>query len=548
MAKWQKVGYMGNERLKREGEQIHFTKDNVLEFQKCRDDIKYFIKTYIKIINVDEGLVPFDMYPFQEKVVDTFAENRFVVLKFPRQTGKSTTTLAYMLHTILFNDYYKIAIFANKGDLARELLSRLKLAYEFLPKWLQQGISKWNEGSIVLENGSKIVASGTNESSGRGDTYNLIFLDEFAHIHNNLAEDFFKSTYPTISSGSTTKTIIVSTPRGMNMFYKIWQDAVEGRSQYVPLEVHWSEVPGRDEAWQKETISNTSEQQFAQEFECEFIGSVHTLISPIKLRTMTFKPPLAKIWEFVDIYENPIPDHQYFVSCDVSHGGGLDHQAMVIIDITELPYRMVGKLYERELSPLFYPTYIQKVAKIYNDAFVLVENNDIGTTVTNTLHYDMEYENVLMCSFHGRAGQRLGAGFGTMGKTQLGVKTTPATKRIGCSNLKDLVEKDKLMIEDLEVISEFTTFVADGDKFNAEEGCYDDLTMALANFAWASGQQYFKDMLDTDLRRDLYNEQMKQIEEDMSPFGVIYDHHAEETIVDESGQQWNIVREDESMF
>jgi len=168
--------------------------------------------------------------------------------------------------------------------------------------------------------------------------------------------------------------------------------------------------------------------------------------------------------------------------------------------------------------------------------------------VTNTLHYDMEYENVLMCSFHGRAGQRLGAGFGTMGKTQLGVKTTPATKRIGCSNLKDLVEKDKLMIEDLEVISEFTTFVADGDKFNAEEGCYDDLTMALANFAWASGQQYFKDMLDTDLRRDLYNEQMKQIEEDMSPFGVIYDHHAEETIVDESGQQWNIVREDESMF
>jgi len=262
------VGYLGNDNLKKIGVELQYTEEQVKEILKCSDDPVYFIKTYMKIVNVDHGLVPFNMWAFQEDMVRTFHSNRFSICKMPRQVGKTTTSAGYMLWCVLFQENFNIAILANKGSLAREILGRIQYAYEYLPIWLQQGIKVWNKGNIELENGSKINAYATSAAGVRGGSYNLIFLDEFAFVPKNMADDFFTSTYPVISSGKTSKVIIVSTPYGLNHFYKMWVDASEGRSTYKPLEIHWSMVPGRDEAWKEETIRNTSEEQFRQEFEC----------------------------------------------------------------------------------------------------------------------------------------------------------------------------------------------------------------------------------------------------------------------------------------
>lgn len=265
-------------------------------------------------------VLPFKLYDFQEKLIDNFHNNRFNIAKLPRQTGKSTTVISYLLHYALFNDNVKIAILANKAETSRELLSRLQLAYENLPKWMQMGVLEWNKGSMQLENGSKIIAASTSSSAVRGNSFNIIFLDEFAFIPNHIAEQFFSSVYPTISSGKTTKVIIISTPQGMNMFYKLWHDAERGKNGYVPLEVHWSQVPGRDAAWKEETIRNTSARQFTQEFECEFLGSVDTLISAAKLRSMVFEDPIQDNSKGLKVYEKVIAEKDYIITVDVSRG------------------------------------------------------------------------------------------------------------------------------------------------------------------------------------------------------------------------------------
>ena len=278
--------YLGNPNLKKANTPIEFSEENIIEFLKCKDDPVYFAKKYIKIVSLDEGLVPFDLYPFQEKLVKNFHENRFNICKMPRQTGKSTTVVSYLLHYAIFNDSINIGILANKAKIAMDLLGRLQTAYENLPKWMQQGIIAWNKGSLELDNGSKILAASTSASAVRGMSFNILFLDEFAFVPNHVADDFFASVYPTISSGTSTKVIIVSTPRGMNHFYRMWHDAERGTNGYIPTDVHWNEVPGRDEAWKAQTIANTSEQQFKVEFECEFLGSVNTLIAPSKLKKL----------------------------------------------------------------------------------------------------------------------------------------------------------------------------------------------------------------------------------------------------------------------
>jgi hypothetical protein len=335
-------GYLGNSSLKRAGEAISYTEEQALELARCIDDPVHFIKNYVKIVNVDRGLVPFEMWPFQEEMVHTFHENRFSIAKMPRQVGKTTTTAGYMLWCVLFQENYNIAILANKGSLARDILSRIQYSYEYLPKWLQQGIITWNKGNIELENGSKINAYATSAAGVRGGSYNLIFLDEFAFVPKNMADEFFTSTYPVISSGKTTKVIIVSTPYGLNHFYKMWTDAVEKRSLYKPVEVHWSMVPGRDAKWKEETIRNTSEEQFRQEFETEFIGSSATLISGSKLRSLAFNNPLSSRDGF-DIYEEPLPNHFYIVNVDCSEGVLRDYSALSVIDVTTIPYKVVAK-------------------------------------------------------------------------------------------------------------------------------------------------------------------------------------------------------------
>ena len=413
--------YLGNPNLKRSNVPIQFTNDNIQEYVKCSKDAIYFITNYVQIINIDKGLIPFDLYDFQEDMIETFETNRFVICKLPRQSGKSTTVTAYMLWLVLFSDNQNIAILANKGALARELLGKIQLAYEHLPVWLQQGITVWNKGNIELENGSKIVAAATSSSAIRGGSYNLIFLDEFAFVGNNMADEFFSSVYPTISSGLTSKIFIVSTPNGMNHFYKLWADAEEGNNKYATIEVHWNQVPNRDQKWKEETIANTSEAQFRQEFDCEFVGSANTLIHPTKLKTFVFRKPIS-VWNEIEIYSEPIPGHEYVISADTSRGLGLDYSAFLIFDITEMPYRLVAKYRNQSISPLLYPSIIYAAGMKFNAAFVMVEINDIGGQVADILHTDLEYENLLITTVRGRGGQQIGGGFGT--QIQLGVRTT----------------------------------------------------------------------------------------------------------------------------
>ena len=521
-------GYLGNARLKRTGTELSYTEEQVLEIAKCADDPVYFIKKYVKIVNVDRGLIPFDMWDFQEDMVRTFHENRFTIAKMPRQVGKTTTTVGYMLWAAIFNEEYTIGILANKGQLARDILGRIQKAYEYLPQWLQQGIMTWNKGSLELENGSKIFAYATSAAGVRGGTYNLIFLDEFAFVPHNMAVEFFTSTYPVISSGQTSKVIIVSTPNGLNLFYKMWTDAIENRSTYKTVEVHWSQVPGRDAKWKEETIRNTSEEQFRQEFETEFIGSNATLISGSKLRSLAFHNPIH-MEEGLDIYEQPIPNHLYIASVDCSEGVLLDYSAINILDVTQVPYRQVAKFRSNKIPLLFLPTIIYSLAKKYNEAFALIETNNIGQQVVDILHYDLEYENIYKTEQHHIKGQSISSGFKR--STSFGVKTTKSVKKIGCANLKTLIENDKLIISDFDTIAELNTFVRVRDSYAAEEGSNDDLAMGLVLFAWLTAQSFFKDSTNIDIRQFMLAEQNLLGEEELVPVGIFDDGRKEEVTV-----------------
>ena len=530
--------YLGNPLLKKANVAQEFTKEQILEFVACREDPVYFAKNHVKIVSLDEGLVQFSPYDFQEKLINNFHNNRFNICKMPRQTGKSTTSVAYLLHYAVFNDNVNIGILANKAATARDLLGRLQTAYENLPKWMQQGVLSWNKGSLELENGSKILAASTSASAVRGMSFNILFLDEFAFVPNHIAESFFASVYPTITSGKSTKVIMVSTPHGMNHFYRYWHDAERGKNEYVPTDVHWSEVPGRNEEWKLQTIANTSEQQFKIEFECEFLGSVDTLIAPSKLRALTYENPIQKN-AGLDIHETAIKDHEYVITVDVARGVSEDYSAFVVFDITSFPHRVVAKYRNNEIKPMLFPNVIYEVAKNYNGAFVLCEVNDVGDQVAALLHYDLEYDNVLMCSMRGRAGQIVGQGFSGK-KTQMGVKMSKTVKKVGSLNLKTLIEADKVLFQDYEIISELTTFISKSNSFEAEEGCNDDLAMCLVIYAWLVCQDYFKEMTDTDVRKKLYEDQKNQIEQDMAPFGFINDGLGDDSFVDAEGDRWNL--------
>ena len=533
--------YLGNPNLKKVNTPVEFTKEQILEYQKCAGDPIYFMRNYIRIVSLDDGLVPFKMYPFQEHIVRTIHDNRFTICKLPRQSGKSTTTVSYLLHYALFNPNSNIAILANKSSTARDILSRVQLAYENLPKWMQQGVINWNKGNIELENKSAIVAAATSSSAIRGGSYNIIFLDEFAFVPANIAEMFFSAVYPTISSGQKTKMIIVSTPYGMNQFYKLWTDAENKRNDYVPIEVHWSEVPGRDEAWKEATIRNTSPEQFQQEFECEFLGSVNTLISPAKIKNMAYSNPIQSN-AGLDVYENPKKGNTYVCTVDVARGVSKDYSAFVILDVTQMPFKIVAKFRNNEIRPLLFPHTIQKVCTAYNHAHVLVETNDLGQQIAEALQFELEYDNLLMTTQRGRAGQILGAGFSGRG-SGFGVKMTKQIKKIGCANIKTLIESDKVFINDFNIIEEMSTFIRKGQSWQADDGSTDDLMMCLVIFGWLSNQPFFKEMTDTNARQMLYEEQQSLIEQDMAPFGFVDDGipDHEKSEVDEYGTVWHPV-------
>jgi len=527
--------YLGNPLLKSAYVHQDWTEEQVGEYVRCQQDPLHFISEHIKIVSVDEGLVDFDVRDYQEDMIDRFHNERFVICKMARQSGKSTTILAYLLHYILFNENVSVAVLANKKATAMELLGRLQLAYEHMPKWLQQGILIWNKGNIELENGSKILASSTSGSAIRGGSFNIIFLDEFAFVPHNISEEFFSSVYPTISSGKTTKVFIVSTPNGMNLFYKLWTDAEEKQNDYSPISVHWSQVPDRDEEWKEKTIRNTSERQFQQEFECSFLGSSNTLISTERLMAMPYKTPIYS-YEGLDIFQEPVIGHTYVMVCDVSRGVGLDYSAFSIFDVTKQPYRQVGKYRKNDISPMLYPNIIFTTAQKYNEAFVLVEVNDIGQQVADILYHDMEYENMMMVTMHGRNGQQIGGGFSK--NVSMGIRTTKQVKRIGCATLKDLIERNNLIIEDFDTISELTTFIGKSTSWEADAGAHDDLVMGCVLFSWLVQQRYFRELTDQNIREKMFAEQMKMIEEELVPFGFIEDGQDEDTTIPGDDNIW----------
>lgn len=528
--------YLGNANIKAAGVESEYTKEQIQEYAKCVSDPMYFIENYIKIVSLDEGLVQFEPYSFQKNILDAVHNDRFVICKMPRQSGKSTTVISYLLHYVLFNPDKNVAILANKLTTARELLGRLKLAYEHLPKWLQQGVVEWNKGSIILENGSKILASSTSSSAVRGGSFNLLFMDEFAFVPENVADEFFNSVYPTISAGQSTKVLIVSTPKGLNMFYKLWKDAEDGQNSYTPIEVHWSDVPGRDDNWKKQTIRNTSPQQFRQEFECDFLGSVNTLIAPSKLKSLHYTRPMQEREDGLKVYYEPEPDHIYFMGVDVSRGKDLDYHAITIVDVTAAPYKVVAQYKNNELSPYLLPNLIYAMGKRYNDAYILTEVNDLGQEIVDIMHNEMEYENLLVTSVRGRKGQVMDGGFGSF-QTQQGVRMSPKVKKVGCTMLKEMIEQDKLIIEDFEIIQELSSFISKKGSFEAEVGHHDDLVITLVLFAWASTQNYFKDMTDLNIRDQLYKEKIEKLEDDLMPFGFI-DAGPNDTEVDSEGNVW----------
>lgn len=514
--------YLGNPNLKKSNVAIEWTPYELSEYVKCSKDQVYFIKNYCKIVNVDRGLIHFELWDFQEKMVKTFESNRYTICKMPRQVGKTTTVAAYMLWKILFTENFNVAILANKMMQAREILSRIQLMFEYLPKYMQMGVKEWNKGNIELENGSKILAAATSSSAVRGGSFNLIYLDEFAFVPSNIQEEFFASVYPTISSGKSSKVVITSTPNGLNLFYKLWVDSEEGRNTYARVDVHWSNVPDRDHNWMVEQVKNTSEEQFRVEFECEFLGSSMTLIHPAKLRSLVFRPPITQ-QENINIYHQPSQNELYTIVVDTSRGSGGDYSAFVVFK-AKPPYEVCAVYRNNMISPLLYPNIIYSAAKFYNSAMVLVETNDIGQQVADILHHDLEYEYIMFTTNNGRDGQTLSGGFN--GSLHFGVRTTKQVKRIGCANLKTLIEKDQLIINDYETIQELSRFSQKGTSYEAEEG-HDDLVMCCVLFAWLTAQPYFKEVTDVDIRQILYDENQKMLDDQMLPFGI-YDDGIEE--------------------
>ena len=537
--------YLGNPHLKRVNMPMQLTEDQVREYVKCAKDPVYFIENYVKIITLDRGFVQISLYPFQKQAVVDINENRRVIVKAGRQVGKTTMVVGYILWYILFNEDKFVAILANKAPTAREILNRIKIAYEALPLWLQQGVRTWNKGDIELENNCRVMATSTASSAIRGYSISLLYLDEFAFVPSNIADEFFTSVYPTISSGTQSKILISSTPNGMNHYYRMWTEAVERLNGFKFIEANWRQVPGRDQAWADDQRRILGEEKFLQEMECEFMGSAGTLLSAAALKSLAFVKPIHLSENGVKVHQAPIPNHTYAIVVDTSRGKGLDYSAFSVIDITAIPYRQVCTYKDNNISPMVYPSIIKRIGDYYNSAYALVEINDNGQQIVDSLFDDYEYENILSTV---EIKTKISMTWGYGNKSSRGIRTTKSVKRLGCSYLKNLIEGQKLIIQDFDTISELSTFIAKSGSYEAEEGSHDDLVMTLVLFAWMTGQSFFADMTDTNVKKTLHEQQMKQIEEEQLPTflaGHIDVDNTDQRFVS-SGAVWDVVNENNS--
>lgn len=508
------ISYKGNPLIFGANTKKEFTLDQAMEYAKCEKDPVYFIEKYVKIITLDHGLQPMILYDFQKRIIKGITDNNRLVSACARQMGKTTVMAALFCHYIIFNEGKTCAILANKASTSREILDRVKKAYEYLPNWLKHGITEWNKGSIALDNDSRILASSTSSSAIRGFSINFLFLDEFAFVQNNIAEEFFTSVYPTIASGTTSKLVMISTPNGMNLFYRFWMEALDGTNGFAHVKAIWSEIPSRDQAWADKQRKILGDIKFAQEMEVEFIGASNTLISGAKLKSIPTIRPVYKS-ETMCVYERPVPARSYVITVDVARGVGLDYSAFIVVDVTDIPYRLVAKYRDNKISTTLFPGLIHRAAIEYNNASVLIETNDMGESVANSLFYDYEYELTLMAK-----GDKI-TSWGGQG-TKPGVRTTTKSKRIGCDALKQIVETDKITINDIDVLYELSNFVAKGTSYAADNG-NDDLAMCLVMLGYLTTQPSMQDISVVSLKERIIQERMKMAEEEMIPVGFLTD-------------------------
>ena len=522
--KTENSSYHGNPNLKPVGYSHDWTKEQIVEYKKCMDDPIYFIENYCFIVTLDKGLQPFKLYDCQKEKVDFIMNNRRCILMEGRQQGKTITAAACILHYTIFQDSKTVAIMANKSNAAREVLARYQIMYEHLPIWMQQGVKTWNKGDVDLENGSRVFTAATTASGIRGKSVNWLYIDEAAIIPNNVAEEFFTSVYPTISAGETTKILLTSTPLGYNHFWKFWNEAEKGVNGFKHMFIHYSQIPGRDDVWAEQQLQLLGELKYNQEVLCEFLGSSNTLINGKTLAVLSSKDPdYSK--DGLDIYEEPNKDKYYVLVADVARGIGGDYSAFVVIDVTQMPYRVVGKYKNNKIAPMLYPNIIDKVARDYNNAFVLLEANDIGQQVLDILHQENEYENIFT-TITENGKQYITPGFGK--QTRLGVTTSKAVKRQGCFAFKSLMEEKKLLLFDSDIIQELSTFIERSGTFQADEGYHDDLAMCLVLFGWVTTNSFFSDLTNVNVREGIYNSEMRMIENDLTPFGYIDDGTGQE--------------------
>ena len=518
--------YLGNPNVKRDGVQQEWTPDLIQEYAKCMNNPVYFAEKYVKVISLDQGLVPFKLYPYQHQMFDHFNNNRFSIVLACRQSGKSISSCAYLLWYALFHSEKTIAILANKGATAREMLGRITLMLENLPFFVQPGCKALNKGSIEFSNNSRIVAAATSGSSIRGMSVNLLYLDEFAFVER--AAEFYTSTYPVVSAGKETKVIITSTANGIgNTYHKIWEGAVQKVNEFKSFRVDWWDVPGRDDEWKKQTVANTSQLQFDQEFGNTFFGTGDTLIAAGTLLELRAINP-CQVLEGGDllVYKEPIKSHTYIMTVDVSKGRGQDYSTFNLIDISVRPFEQVAVYRNNTISPILFPNIIYKYAKVYNEAYIVVESNDQGGVVCNGLYHELEYENLHVTSSVKASG--------------LGVEMTRKVKRLGCSAIKDILENNKLNIVDENTILEISTFEARGQSYEASDGNHDDLMMNLVMFGYFVSTQFFNDMTDINLKQMLFEQKMEEIDNDIVPFGFIDDGSQHIQSIDHDDHPWSI--------
>jgi hypothetical protein len=533
------TGYRGNTRLKTTGAKHEWSPELIAEYIKCKNDIIYFAEKYFKIVT-EKGIHLIKLRDYQKEMILSMVNNRRTISNMSRQAGKTESFRVFLTHSILFNDYYSIGILANKEDTSIEILGKLQLSYQALPSWLQLGVIEWNKGSFVLENNSRIIASSTSSNSIRGYTFQCIVVDEAAHIEN--WEDFYSSVYPTISAGTNTKLIMVSTPNGLNHFYEFWQGATNKTNDFYPIFVPWNLVPGRDQRWKEETLKgmNNNLQKFQQEFGADFLGSSGTLIEGWKLKELILFAKLPSISTHKDklkIFESPIketkelhsdgkivtyPSHSYVMVADVSRGKNLDYSAFSIINVSEFPYKQVCTYRDNQIAPADYAEIMYKTAIHYNNCPILCEINDIGEQIGHQLLFDFGYENVLCTESNGRAGKKITY---YSKKCDKGIRTTKLVKGMGCGNLKLLIEQNKLLIFDKNTVDEFNTFSRVNDTYKAEPGKHDDLVMGLVLFAWLTEQDYFKELTSLNTGTSLREISSQKIDEEILPFKIMRDHN-----------------------